>query len=87
MILSVAALVSTLYVSTIERPKLPELKFKEIHVPTTQELINKSKFSKKLDSLDSVQLSTSKMIREVIKEDVIDSVVRPKDTTNYGEIH
>lgn len=76
----IALLIAGAYTVEFNNHKELDIEPKRVRVATTEELIEKSSLHELIEKTEATQDSVSEMIREKVKDDVIDSVVIPKDT-------
>lgn len=76
----IALLVAGVVTVEFNEKQQAEVQLKEVKVVTTEELIQKSSLQNLTEEIESKQDSVSLMIREKVKDRVIDSVIVPKDS-------
>jgi len=77
---AIALLIAGMYTVQVNETKLPHVKAKEVKVVTTNELIKHSSLNQIAKKIEARQDSVENMIKEVVKDDIIDSIIVPKDS-------
>jgi len=77
---AIALLVAGMYTVEVNEKKLPDVQVKEIRIVTTKELIKNSSLNELTEKIEARQDSVETMIKEAVKDDIIDSIVVPKDS-------
>lgn len=82
---SISALASLIYVNERIPTELPPLEPLKVEVLSSRELIEQTELKIKADSIEEQQLKVSKIIKETVKDKIVDSIVVPRDTTENEE--
>lgn len=81
--LGISALVAIIYVEERTNEELPPLNPIKAKVYTTEELIQQTELNYQYNKLDKRQDSVTRMIRDMVKDNIVDSVLRKKDSLEY----
>lgn len=81
--LGISALVAIIYVEERTNVELPPLNPIKAKVYTTEELIQQTELNYQYNKLDKRQDSVTRMIRDMVKDNIVDSVLRKKDSLEY----
>lgn len=81
--LGISALIALVYVEERNSDELPPLNPIRAKVYTTEELIKRTELNHQYDRLELRQDSVTKMIRDVVKNNIVDSMLMKKDSMDY----
>ena len=73
----IALLIAGVYTVEINKVRKPEFQATEPKIISTEEIIQQSSLNKMKEEIEQKQDSTSDLIRETVKDDIIDSVIVP----------
>lgn len=79
ILVGIALMVAGVYTVEINEKRKPEPELVEVKVVTTEELIQQSSLNKLTHDIELRQDSVSKMIREKVEDDIVDSVLTPTE--------